>query len=454
MIASLRWIQLNIDRFGGDPTRVTIMGHSSGGAAISLLSLSPRTEGLFHQVVMMSGFSGTTSFTNDLDFYWRLAVELGCAERRQQRGIKGRAEEKIIECMRRLDEDTLGRAYLRLQSESKFRTRPRLDGPRGLFPSPLDTLLSTRRPLRALLGTTSREQPYHPLNNETVGPSTIKRKCREAIFDSWNIYQRPDSIAEYCRRFYTRGTNGSEPQSFWIDRAESVGSDQLYHAPCYFEADSLRSRGARVYLYSFDYVKLGREDDTPFHSFDMTYLIGLHPFEFDQRDRQIQAIYANLFANFAKYGNPTPDANANDAFLPLRSPKGFDFYRVDLPAGRMDEPFHLEGVIFWNYVVPALEKEDEGRFGFQKLQSFLLLDSQNSTDSNFTIPIIIVTTNHSSTFWKVAFGLTLTALIIVLLLLFFFGAREAKRRRRQLPQDETRPILILSTDDRQSYQTF
>ncbi|XGW15556.1 hypothetical protein V3C99_001206 [Haemonchus contortus] len=54
-VMALQWIQANIKQFGGDPSRVTLMGESAGGAACSLLALSPRTEGLAQQAIIMSG---------------------------------------------------------------------------------------------------------------------------------------------------------------------------------------------------------------------------------------------------------------------------------------------------------------------------------------------------------------------------------------------------------------
>ncbi|MEJ2244683.1 MAG: carboxylesterase family protein [Acidobacteriota bacterium] len=55
MVAGLEWVQENIERFGGDPSNVTIFGHSAGGAAISILAASPLTKGLFHRAICMSG---------------------------------------------------------------------------------------------------------------------------------------------------------------------------------------------------------------------------------------------------------------------------------------------------------------------------------------------------------------------------------------------------------------
>ena len=45
MVQALRWIQENIVYFRGDPSRVTIDGHSAGGCSVGLLLLSPLAKG-------------------------------------------------------------------------------------------------------------------------------------------------------------------------------------------------------------------------------------------------------------------------------------------------------------------------------------------------------------------------------------------------------------------------
>lgn len=54
-IAALKWVQRNINAFGGDPDQVTIAGQSAGAASVHSLMVSPLATGLFHQAIGQSG---------------------------------------------------------------------------------------------------------------------------------------------------------------------------------------------------------------------------------------------------------------------------------------------------------------------------------------------------------------------------------------------------------------
>jgi para-nitrobenzyl esterase len=57
LVASLEWVRDNIEKFGGDPSKVMIFGQSGGGAKTSTILATPSAKGLFHSAAVQSGSS-------------------------------------------------------------------------------------------------------------------------------------------------------------------------------------------------------------------------------------------------------------------------------------------------------------------------------------------------------------------------------------------------------------
>lgn len=63
-ILALKWVQNNIDLFGGDPNKVMIFGESAGGVNVGNLLTSPLAKGLFQRACIQSA-SPVINFYND-----------------------------------------------------------------------------------------------------------------------------------------------------------------------------------------------------------------------------------------------------------------------------------------------------------------------------------------------------------------------------------------------------
>ena len=75
-VEALKWVNKNIENFGGDPSKVTIFGTSAGGTSVTLHLLSPLSEGLFHQAIAESGVDLSTFATQPVSYGLRFAKEL------------------------------------------------------------------------------------------------------------------------------------------------------------------------------------------------------------------------------------------------------------------------------------------------------------------------------------------------------------------------------------------
>src|SRR5690606_9045215 len=61
----LRWVKDNIEKFGGDPERVTFAGRSAGGFAIAAVMAMPDARGLFARAMPQSGASTAIASLDD-----------------------------------------------------------------------------------------------------------------------------------------------------------------------------------------------------------------------------------------------------------------------------------------------------------------------------------------------------------------------------------------------------
>lgn len=79
IILALKWVQANINNFGGDPYNVTAFGSSTGGAIVHLMILSPLGNGLFQKAIVQSSnaLNGWSLSKNPLEDTMALAKNLG-----------------------------------------------------------------------------------------------------------------------------------------------------------------------------------------------------------------------------------------------------------------------------------------------------------------------------------------------------------------------------------------
>lgn len=74
----LKFVKKNIQNFGGDPSNVTLFGHSAGGCSVSWHCVSEQSKGLFQRAIIMSGcVMNQWALTPHRDWAVRLAKAIG-----------------------------------------------------------------------------------------------------------------------------------------------------------------------------------------------------------------------------------------------------------------------------------------------------------------------------------------------------------------------------------------
>lgn len=101
-VMALKFVRENIEEFGGDPNKITLMGYSVGGASVALHLVSPMSRDLFHRAIVMSA-SGTTGGWNvpesQLELAQRQGSLVGCSEIDPK---------NLVSCLKRVDAHVLG----------------------------------------------------------------------------------------------------------------------------------------------------------------------------------------------------------------------------------------------------------------------------------------------------------------------------------------------------------
>ena len=71
IIEALKWVNKNIEHFGGNPRNITIFGESAGGHNVLSLLVAPQAKGLFHKAISQSGYTTSVpsknAYINNID---------------------------------------------------------------------------------------------------------------------------------------------------------------------------------------------------------------------------------------------------------------------------------------------------------------------------------------------------------------------------------------------------
>ncbi|KAJ3652642.1 hypothetical protein Zmor_018589 [Zophobas morio] len=349
---ALRWTHQNIHLFGGDPNKITIMGHSSGGASIAYQLSNPKNKGLFQGAILQSGtYLIPGCFQRD-----PRKIAFATAARLNSHFKTNNNSQDLLEYLRTLDSKTLAKAgadafkigndpenfYLfqgfvwapvvEVKNENAFLTEKMY----GLLKA--GNFVS----VPILIGHNSEE-------SVSFASDMAAFKKQMQVYDDhvdWlvpkdmQILDIKDSttMGTSIRNIYTRGGAFADN----LRDAVKYCSDTSLNRGIIKYAE-LFSKSSTAYFYQFSYDGQLGHRDAPFndtervgHGAELSYLfcyrMSCDISSYPETDRLTRERLLTLWTNFIKYQNPTPEPSKllqNVTWPPVKTDDG-NFYYLDI----------------------------------------------------------------------------------------------------------------------------
>ncbi|TKR83087.1 hypothetical protein L596_016736 [Steinernema carpocapsae] len=361
MILGLKWVQNEIMVFGGNPDRVTLMGHSSGSVAADVLMYSPLTKGLFSQGLMMSGVAYTyyAFADNNVNQSQELAIRLGCAKTVND-FLTYESVEKVIKCFRSCSEREIVDTQRAMEDSSgNFFLGPVVDfGPNAALPYTADQMSKHKQAVPMLGGTVSKEmQDAKYLNKPdgTVDVVLLEWYCRNVV--RMKGYHDEEATTSACVQEYNNASRSIylyDDTTFWVAHYKSIN-------------DAV-SKGVPGYQYEFTYDEVGdafylgpgipawTKFESPHHTQELVYIMGIHEGNFTAKDEIIRVKFSQLLVDFINTGSPSTPENQWDQY----DPKKNNYFEINFDENMkmpgMRNGYHQRAVEFWETDMPKLAK--------------------------------------------------------------------------------------------------
>lgn len=339
---ALHWVKDNIRYFGGNPNNVTIFGQSAGAASVHLQVISPRARGLFKRAIMQSG-SALSQWAIRTD-HREIAINVGKKFNCSSGEGQSFNSSSLLECLQALPlNDVVGipSLFTMIVSRPTVMT-PRVDGTflpdhpaamlkQGIY-NKVDVMTGVNKHDGAIIAIPFLQNPWLVnelmINFEVAAPALM---CLEKESSSVQL-------ASQILDFYLRGF----PISMEVaDAFVQLMSDLDYK----FDHDEVTKihagdfdLGLKTYSYEFQYR--GQYSLTDLYGPEA----GMHwvtladdlPYLFNSRltilrrqdDLIIRNLMVDLWTNFAKTGNPTPDYSLAFQWLPV-TPNCLRYLAID-----------------------------------------------------------------------------------------------------------------------------
>lgn len=286
MVQALKWVQTNIDKFGGDKDNVTIFGESAGGAAVYILCSSELTKGLFHKAIAQSPWVTDESIAPlTRPAYDQEAVETT--------GIR------IAKLFCEDTEPTLAKlrsikaADLVKRSAKGFRLPAAVEG-YVLKDNPANLWEQGLQQSRAFIAGTNTDEGtmfFWGSGDKTVEDyeKEIREKYKDAADEMLAIYPV------------------EKKEDMWHANLQRI-NDIWFAQPARWMVKGMSKKNPDSYLYHFAHQSMDKPDWGSAHAAEITFVFGdRNPKKQTPSYKKLSNAMMTYWTQFAKTGNPNTD---------------------------------------------------------------------------------------------------------------------------------------------------
>uniref|UniRef100_A0A182WIA4 Carboxylesterase type B domain-containing protein n=1 Tax=Anopheles minimus TaxID=112268 RepID=A0A182WIA4_9DIPT len=319
---SLRWVQENIDRFGGDPNNVTLFGESAGGASVHLHYLSEGSRQYFHKAIAQSG----TAFN---EWVWQRDSDERARKLARLLGARDDSDEAVLDTLMNASAEQMTAMQNQSMNDRDQTMLVRFPFTPVIERADSADAIITEHPSRAIEKVFRKEIPLMlgSTNDEGLILWTMVTE-KLSLFESDPARLIPATLdvrSEEDKRYASEAIE----KFFFADHSisadtmrniTSVLGDNLNTFPGYVATElHARFQRAPLYMYIFSHMgdlnkyreemKVPPEQIGACHADELYYLFSSTLYNTDAvqdhtETGRFREYFCNLWVNFARFGNP------------------------------------------------------------------------------------------------------------------------------------------------------